>query len=437
MTNSLKTYWLIAILIILLTFIVGCTGSDLLILEQEDDTSSKPSSITKINKSDKLKRPIIKDRPKKIIKEETKVEPKERYYDVKQIEKDYNDILNETENYSILKTNESDPGFIYSELRNRFVIQTLSDEKDHIKNVGDFCDKYCAKNWDGLYFYFYRSYYDDYHEPMDRKNFTTDYRYNEYISDRIMLERNFREDSFNVENGVIGEFQYIEFEKSYYGLFDHGLETLLLYKVYCSPNMTLLIQPELDEFWDWFGNLEVDIILKDWDEYVLSVRDDMLIMGNEFLSRCPVEKEFFKGFSFPKYSKTETLAFHFRDFYENRVNLTTIVQVGAESTGKEDEYQLKEVNVSFTNNDDFDIDGSSAIKIIVIIDGKRDVDYYDAKAGELLKPGESRNRSVKKQKIIFHNNLTIETSFYGILSKIEVRPYKKTFTLADMGLTET
>jgi hypothetical protein len=411
------------IFILSLILIVSCT--------QESSLSPKGIDLPIDEEID-----IVKVETKEKQTKRKTIETKDNYYDIKQLEKDYNDIINTDKEYSEFIINNTYLPYIINDLSKTFVVHTISEQDMHINNVVGYCNSYCGENGLGWRFLSLNPFYENFHVPFVEEDFSNENRYHEYLSDRIVVERHFEENSFVVENGVINEFQNINFERTFNNNFNHGLFATLLYQVYCSPNMTIVYRPGMyKRFNDVFGTPPIDFVLNDWDEYVEKTRVEMLEIGNKLLDRCPVEKVFFDDFSFQPFSKIETIAYYWRDWLENKFNLTTEIDIEVEPSSIEGEFVFKEVKVKFTNSDIEDLVASLAMRITVTPDDKNTKDYFDARAGEKLEAGKSVSRNVKKDKIKFNNNITIEASLYTVNKKQDIRPLKKTFTLQDLGLT--
>ena len=115
------------------------------------------------------------------------------------------------------------------------------------------------------------------------------------------------------------------------------------------------------------------------------------------------------------------------------LNITSSIEVGVEPSREEGKYLLKEINVSFRNDDERSINEDIALRITVNPDDKGEEEYHDGKAGGKLTSGKSVKRSMRKKDIEFLNNITIEAKLYTVEDKGDIRPLKIIFTKADLG----
>ena len=270
---------------------------------------------------------------------------------------------------------------------------------------------------------------------MGRNNFSNDAGYREHALERNLINHTFIETAYEVENGKVLEYQFISWEQDSFNTFKGAwFGTFLIYKVYCSPNMTAFLSPKWDEFKDLsFPAATMGSTYRTWEHYIGPIREELLDKANELLDKCPVEKEFFKDFSFPDYYKTEMLSYHWKIDYKYLWNMTTSIEAGAVQSSKEGKYLLKEINVSFTNNDEYSINEEINLKITVNPDDKGEQEYHDGRAGGKLVSGKSIERSMRRKDIEFSNNITIEAKLYTVDRKGDIRPLKVTFTKADLG----
>ncbi len=251
-----------------------------------------------------------------------------------------------------------------------------------------------------------------------------------------MINNTFIEKTYEVENGKVLEYQFISWKQDSFNTFKGAwFGTFLIYKVYCSPNMTVFIRPKWDEFKDLsFPAATMSSTYKTWENYIKPVREELLGQANKLLGKCPVEKDFFKNFPFQEHYKTEMLSYHWKIDYEYLWNITSSIEVGVVPSLEEGKYILKEINISFKNDDEYDINEEINLGITVNPDGEGEQDYHDGGAGGKLAVGKSVERSMKKKDIVFSNNITVEAKLYSADRKGDIRPLKVTFTKADLGI---
>ena len=256
--------------------------------------------------------------------------------------------------------------------------------------------------------------------------------YKDYIQNAVYVNITVIEKSYNVENGKVLEYQLLPWVQSLFGQFLGAYdETQLVYKVYCSPNMTVLMRPEWDEIQVSFPVTTMDETRKTWDNHIIPLRKRFLSKANELLARCPVEKEFFEGYAFPDYEKSELLAVYWKSYFKFYLNMTESLDIGVEPSRSEGKYLLKEINLSFTNNDYFEL-YELALNVDVIMDDKRQKDHYDKRVVGILRPGKSVDRNFKiEDGYEFSDNVTIEAKLYTVFDKGEIRPLRITYSKED------
>ncbi len=364
---------------------------------------------------------------------ESKQEEKAIYYDLKKLEDDINQIVNITYNFT---RDPSHPDYVRASHLKYYVIHTTSAKENFSDNAEEFCGRYCAKNWNGWQYYINMSNYGTLFPLLGRENFSSEEKYREYARDGIFINYTFIETSYDVENGKVLEYQMISWRldnsfKYFEGAYDG---TFLIYKVYCSPNMTILLTPRWEVYKLLLPSMTLDDSYKTWNYYIISIREELLNKSNELLKRCPANREFFGDYKFPDYYKSEMLTDYWKFYYGKIFKLKSLLSVSAKlkSGGK---YVLNQVNVSFTNAEDVDFWNAEVgegvnLKIDVTADGEREISYYDHRVTGILEPGKSINRSFEHKEVEFYNNITIRAVLY-VEEKVESMPLERTFTKKD------
>ncbi|MBI2655698.1 hypothetical protein HYX06_04735 [Candidatus Woesearchaeota archaeon] len=292
----------------------------------------------------------IKEEPKKEtprkIEREAKTQFNE-YYDVGALIADLKEILNAS--YYNFTRDETEPSYIKSSDLNYYVLHTSGS--DHMDTFEKFCSQYCGRNWDGFKFYLNMSEFNSYIPPLEKSNFSSEDRYRDYILDRTLVNYTRKEKIIEVENGKVLEYKFWFLEQDEHGNFDGNLMPyLLIYKIYCSPNITVFIRPK----WERFsvrspGKITETIV--NWELEDDRVREDLLNKSNKILKACHVKKEFFDNDNFQPYFESEFRIWYWKTYYAYHFNLTNEMQPSAQKKPGSSKYILKEINVSFTNKD--------------------------------------------------------------------------------------
>lgn len=396
------------------------------VVKQIEKSASKTQIVEKEEIKDTKK--IQNQTTEKILKEKPT-----KFYDLNQLEEDIKEMVNITYNFTI---EPSHPDYVRSSFLKYYVIHITKNKEEFVDNVGEFCEKYCAANWDGWQYYINMSDYRSLFPLLSRSDFPTEEKYREYLRDATYVNYTFVETSYDLEHGKVLEYQLLSWRidnslKYFEGARDG---TFLIYKIYCSPNMTILIMPRWEVYKILLPSMTLEDSYKTWKSYIISIRSEFLNKSNELLKKCSVNKEFFENYEFPDYHKSEMLTDYWKFYYGKMFKLNSLLSASAKlkSGGK---YVLNQVNVSFTNSEDIDFWNAEVgegvnLKIDVTADGEREISYYDHRVTGILEPGKSINRSFEHKEVEFFNNITIRAVLY-VEEKVESMPLERTFTKKD------
>ncbi len=418
--------------IIGIVLLYGCTEGNIKQQSLEDVTGNVIKEVGEPYPGSDTKEKLQQEEAKEDIAKEDSIQAKEKTveeeYTAEQAIEDLKEVI-EADYYNFSR-DESHPEYIRSSDLKYYVIHT-SNKK--IKNVKEFCDEYCAQNWNGWKYFINASDLEDLTPVLERSNFSNDAEYRNYITGRSLINNTFIETPYEVENGRVLEYQFISWEQDNFNTFKGAwFGTFLIYKVYCSPNLTMFIRPKWNDYKDLeFPAATMSSTYRTWVNYIKPQREELLGKANKLLERCPVGKDFFQSYPFPDYFKSEIRSYYWKTDYKYLWNLTTSIRAGIEP--KKDKYVLKEINISFTNGDEYDINEDIALKVTVNPDGKEEDDYYESNAGGKLQSGKSIVRSLRKKEIEFSDNITIGAKLYTIDGNADIRPYEATFTRADLS----
>lgn len=426
-------------------FLYGCTGKDMEISEPLGKITGQPIKDTDKpdTESDETIKNVAEEPTQEASIDEKAIDKLEKGKNIAGSDAKYIDIMHLQNNLSKIVRGKyynfsrdlSRPEYIRSSDLKYYVIHTINDEKKYVKTADDFCDEYCAENWDDWKYFINASDLGDLTPILERGNFSTDARYKEYKFERTLINHTFIETTYEVKNGKVLEYQFISWTQDQFNTFEGAwFGTFLIYKIYCSPNATIFLRPKWDEYKDLsFPAATMSSTYRTWVNYIKPIREELLGRANELLGLCPVEKDFFQDYSFPDYFKSEMLSYYWKIDYEYLWNMTSSIRVGAVPSLEEGKYLLKEVNVSFRNNDEYDINEEINLRIMINPDDKGEQEYHDGGAGGKLISGKSIERSMRKKDIEFTNNITVEAKLYTVDRKGDIRPLKVTFTKADLG----
>jgi YD repeat-containing protein len=161
-------------------------------------------------------------------------------------------------------------------------------------------------------------------------------------------------------------------------------------------------------------------------------RVNELGQADEILERCPVDKEFFEGKEFPDYFSSEFLAGWWETYYRDHFNITGMLDIGVEAPKSQDKIYLKEINVTYTNDNDINF-YNVGMKVTVKVDNEKHESTYYENDGIVykLKPGWNISRTLRKKDISFTNNITVTSKLYRNLEDIDIAPITRTFKRED------
>ncbi len=427
MTGSAYTK-LVFFIFIAVILIYGCDKDDTEV--RSDLITGKIVETPEPDIEETVKEGPKKEAPRK-IESEAKIQSNE-YYDAEQLISELKTILNAP--YYNFTRDKTEPSYIKSSDLNYYVIHTTSDE--HIETFGEFCNYYCGRNWDGFKFYLNMSEFDAYIPLQQKSNFSSESKYQDYILNRALANYTRKERIYELENGKVLEYKFWFLEQDEHGNFESNLMPyLLIYKIYCSPNITVFIRPKWERFSVWYPGKITETIVN-WELEDDRVREELLNKSNEILEVCPVDKKFFDISDFEPYFESELRAYYWKTYYNYFFNLTSGMDISVQNKSKSDNkiYLLKEVNVSFVNKDEYSL-YDIKLRIIVISDGKKEETYYEGESIlGVLEPGKSISRSISKKEIEFLDNITIISSLYTDEGKADIRPLEMTFAVKNNSL---
>lgn len=359
---------------------------------------------------------------------------KSGYYSEEQLEEDLTSIFGSSRyNISNFTRDPSYPDYVRSSELKYHVIHTPKNRQ--IKTFKEFCGYYCGENWDGWRYYINTSEYSLYIPLLGQEDFLDEKEYEDYRKERVLANHTQKERIYEVENGKVLEYKFWLLQQDNFGNFvSNLLSYIVLYKVYCTPNMTVLIRPRWDDFSVRKGGKITDVIVN-WELEDDRVSEELLEKANKILKACPVEKQFFDNYNYDPYFKSDLLSYYWELYYANGFNLTRNIDIGVEKLyADQGIYVLKNINLSFANNDIYSL-YDTGLRVTVKADGgKSEHDYYDDENFRYeFKSGEKITKSLSTKEIKFEHNITVIATLYIPDADADVRPLRVTFTKSDLG----
>ncbi len=311
---------------------------------------------------------------------------------------------------------KSDSEYYNSNDMKFYVIHVVEDE---IHDAKTFYERYSAKNWNGYLHFLNRTAMRRLREPLSEERFDDPADYKEYVQQRTLVDQTFIENTIDLEEGRVLEYQGINWKFSMNDYFDGAYEeTLLIYKIYCSPKLVVFIRPSWTEFNIYLPASKKMDAYDNWNESVNKVRSEMLRRAKWILRECPVDKDFFDSLPDEGFRSTDILANYWKTeyrFYWNlTMNLTPQVELIEEgkNAGK---YLLTRINFTATNYEPSILWGSLLLDVHTLSDDEDDYEYEfrtNRHLGLKIKSGETIKRHMTadnpgEKKPQFSNNLTI------------------------------
>ena len=393
------------------------------VIQKLETAAEKPINKIQVEKKEVESK---KDLQIKIVENKTK-EKSQNLQNLSRLEDDINEVM---ETLYAFKRDPSYPNYIRSNEMKYYVLDTISDGKDFISKPEEFCDKYCAKNWNGWKYFTNMTIYRAFIPILGPENFSNEYNYRDYLSYVVLINRTLIETPFDLPNGKVLEYQLLVWDQDSYGTFKGAEQTLLVYKIYCTPNTIIFLRPKWDIFTMQFPSASMWEVHRTWNNYLPVIRKDLLNRSNELLKKCPENKEVLKDYDLPSYSETEMLSVYWKVYYEYYFNLTSNLKIGAVPSTYNDKYLLKQINVSLTNNDFFELYDVD-LKVSATPDGHSETDYFDNSVAGIFRPGDSISYNLSNKEVEFSKNIEVDVVLYTEEGKANIRPIKEKFTIED------
>lgn len=306
------------------------------------------------------------------------------------------------------------------------------DEK--IVDGKDFYFKMGAATWKDDYIYLNHTRMRWLQPVLEENDFKTKSAYQEYKTYRTIIEQTVREKTIEVENGKVLEYQQLNWVTNGFDYF-HGTwdDTLLIYKIYCSPALVVYLRPEWERIQWGVVATKMDSVYNTWDYTVQRLRPMMLNRSNEVLKKCAVNKAFFDDIPTRDFDSTQTFAYYYKIDLEQYWNLSTEVSFAFKNDSKG--FFVDTVNVTFHNNDEA-LYGPLVVEIMIAPDGKNAKEFVsDRKIAAVISQGETVEREIRSQEdIYFKEYAIVDVRLMREEERIPVRP--KLYTVFKDGNVE-
>ncbi|MBI2668901.1 hypothetical protein HYX14_03600 [Candidatus Woesearchaeota archaeon] len=337
-------------------------------------------------------------------------------YNLNELKGDLNSILGSEYSW---EEDSSDLGFYNS---NHLKLYAIQEPDEGIISSQEFYERFSAKKWTGYLHFLNQKNMGLLQPELDKKSFSSEEKYREYIIYRITVEQTIREKVIDVGNGKVMEYQLLNWKFDNNGYFEGVWEnTLLIYKIYCSPDKIIYIRPGGDMLGMSMSEAKRSEVYNNWESTVLFVRKKMLNLSNRILQECPVDKDFFSNFPENEFKSSKTFYYYkpvaLEQFWKLSTDVSAKVGPAKNYDGNviESKYTLEQIDIIFNNNDAFDIQDNLFLDIKTIADSKEEEDFVsEKKMGYFLKVNEplpvSIDHSLAKPQ--FSDNLSIHVSLY-------------------------
>ena len=353
-----------------------------------------------------------------------------------QIEVEYGRIiLNETQLEDMISRSNNQRYTFYTDSENP--THRISNQERHVDietrsnriyEPMEFMDAYGMVLWDGFTRYINQSRNQLLHIPLQSVD-VKDYR--SYTQRRMIIERLVRENAYKVEHGVVLEYQLLFFQYDQFGNYQGPWEeSVIVYKVYCSPEYIVILRPEGVEGERDIGGVDSATALSNFDLEMDRLRPRMLSRAEAILEYCSPSQSFFTELESISTENKEVYAYDERIYLERFATINTSFGVELEYrpvAGKK--VKLYKVSVGFTNNDLIPLEGPLYLDIRASADGKGNFEVAsDKRFVTRILVQDSFERSFEPLRDIeFMNNISFDVRLYRESDNAVIRPYLITF----------
>ena len=347
-------------------------------------------------------------------------------YTLEQLQNDVESALDRTT--LVWKKEENTP--LYSGNSQRSYLIYHLDEP--IRDIKPFQNQFSASQWTGWKYFADQEKIKHLQSDLPKEVFNDEKKYREYLLYRSTIEQTISEQVYTLTDGKVLEYQFLNwiFNKDGYWK-GSWVDTLVIYKIYCSPDFVVFLRPTGDKFTLGVAGSasRSDVVYTNWETEVRSIRKKMLVLSDKILESCPVENDFFNQLPNDAFKKSTTFYYYLPADLQFYWNLTTKISPEIVPVKRGDsplQFLLGQINVTFTNEEPFDIEPELFLDITTISDGKEKNNLITGKKLEIgIKAGKTifeEINSFNKAKFEESIEINITPNAFVEQGKTPVRP---------------
>ncbi len=333
-------------------------------------------------------------------------------YTLEQLQSNIESALNQT--ILIWKKEEGTPLYTGNAQRSYIIYQL----KEPIVSASDFYNQFSASRWDGQKYFANQTQIQRLQTDLSEKDFKEGKDYQNYFLYRTTIEQKTVETVHSVASGKVLEYQHLNwmFDKEGYWQ-GSWVDTLLIYKAYCSKNFVVLLRPTWDKFTlGVSGSAARSAALEaNWETEVKSLRKKMLVLADKIMENCPVDKSFFETFPTKPFKESKKFYYYLPVELKNwnlNADLSVKVAPGKNTDGKmlENQFTVEKLEMVLKNNGLLDLELPLFLEVITIADNKeKDTFVSDKKLGQSLRIDKPFSDTIYPlRRPLFFHNLTIQ-----------------------------
>ncbi len=302
-------------------------------------------------------------------------------------------------------------------------IQTLQAP---IKDGQDFKTKFAGRGWKSTDHYLNTTVYDLLFKPMVESEFESPTLYKKYKQDSVFIERKIDEQAIETPNGVVLEYQELNWRHDEYGYFKGEYQpNLLIYKIFCSPSVVVYLSPSKDDLDLNLLTATIENAHDVWNQNVVRLRPGMLQKVQKVMQECPTPSggtNELQGFT---YTTSQTYVDHYPTYLYYHWDINTKITPDIIRSAKHTSLNaINKIEVVVENKEIYDLDGPILIDIRVSPDTKpQEYLVRDKKVTGRFLAGDTISRVfIPFEPIEFDQKLDIEVRLYTEDGGYYIRP---------------